>query len=255
MIGKINMDLPAYPLPFDRIVYVSQHLDGGAYTRVQGKIDQMMVNRYEIEKWPAGWRDYADVIAFLDKFYIVHDTEKEYARRFADLKQESYNQKAGKWVTTSLSNFLNTFLTLGELCAHGPRFLVLSLQQKIGRSLRQALAVQVQRPSDGDLDAWLVLLRQLDNNASDTKFWDSYHSKPRTGQQATTDTQVEGDPMQLDGIGTGRKGPLTADERQRRIQNGLCFYCGGKHLRANCKLAAEKDKAGGKGSREESLKE
>ena len=35
----------------------------------------------------------------------------------------------------------------------------------------------------------------------------------------------------------GARPPLTPEERQRRLNNNLCLYCAGNHMRANCPLA------------------
>lgn len=43
-------------------------------------------------------------------------------------------------------------------------------------------------------------------------------------------------PMDLDAQSTP-KGPLTPQERQRRLQMGLCFYCAGNHILARCPIA------------------
>ena len=47
-------------------------------------------------------------------------------------------------------------------------------------------------------------------------------------------------PMEIDAM---RRGPLTAEEKDRRRKNGLCFYCGqGKHLARDCPNMSEQKK-------------
>lgn len=47
-------------------------------------------------------------------------------------------------------------------------------------------------------------------------------------------------PMEIDAM---RRGPLTAEEKQRHRDEGLCLYCGlGKHLAANCPNMSERAK-------------
>jgi hypothetical protein len=48
------------------------------------------------------------------------------------------------------------------------------------------------------------------------------------------------DAMEVDAM-TTRRGPLSADERERRARLGLCFYCGGTgHLRAQCPVSSRR---------------
>jgi hypothetical protein len=57
--------------------------------------------------------------------------------------------------------------------------------------------------------------------------------------------QPQGQAMDIDAVAIaaaaaaprgGPKGPITVEERARRIANGLCLYCGGAHLIAACPI-------------------
>ncbi|EPS97351.1 hypothetical protein FOMPIDRAFT_93654 [Fomitopsis schrenkii] len=53
-------------------------------------------------------------------------------------------------------------------------------------------------------------------------------------------------PMEVDAI--CHRGPVSPQERQRRRDQGLCAYCGGKHKIDDCKALAKHNANGGKKS-------
>jgi hypothetical protein len=56
------------------------------------------------------------------------------------------------------------------------------------------------------------------------------------GQPRSTSSSVQNDPMVLDSTTTStHRGPISAEERKRRLENNLCLYCeGAGHQKANC---------------------
>ena len=46
--------------------------------------------------------------------------------------------------------------------------------------------------------------------------------------------------MEIDAV---KRGPISAEEKARRKKEGLCFYCGGKHLAKDCPNMSAKAKA------------
>lgn len=57
-----------------------------------------------------------------------------------------------------------------------------------------------------------------------------YDSDPDTGSPAHSETSETSDYQEY----LGPDGKLLESERERRRIHGLCFYCGGEHLRAHC---------------------
>jgi hypothetical protein len=64
----------------------------------------------------------------------------------------------------------------------------------------------------------------------------SSHPHTHTSTPASTSTLPPGDPMEIDATKTGRpRGPLSEAEKKRRMDHGLCLYCGGSgHKAGDC---------------------
>ncbi|KAI0388691.1 hypothetical protein F5Y17DRAFT_463458 [Xylariaceae sp. FL0594] len=103
------------------------------------------------------------------------------------------------------------------------------------------------RPPNDEAERWIELLRTLANNIADRDFRLNRNSGRLTPTTPTTPAPATsglsgstdaGDPMQLDRVATtGPRGPLTAEEKERRTRLGLCRYCGGSgHIAASCSL-------------------
>ncbi|KAJ8095487.1 hypothetical protein PM082_023257 [Marasmius tenuissimus] len=65
-----------------------------------------------------------------------------------------------------------------------------------------------------------------------------------TPTPASTPSLPPGKPMEIDATRTAKpRGPLTAEERQRRKDKNLCMYCGGSGHKANvCPNMSDKAK-------------
>ncbi|OMJ28671.1 Retrotransposon-derived protein PEG10 [Smittium culicis] len=58
---------------------------------------------------------------------------------------------------------------------------------------------------------------------------------PRNYISNFTESTIKHEPMEIDALYAKRKGPLSDEERERRVKNNLCLYCGeGGHYKNNC---------------------
>ncbi len=236
MLGiKLTLDRGAYPTPVERIMHTATRLHGEALTRLRPLIDEVVRYRTHPELWPLGWRDYEDMLTYLDHVYVTEDTTAKAHRDFEALQQGSMQ----------FAEFISHFIRLADL-SHQPDFLrVIALQRKVNGALQNALVPVVVRPGPEDAVGWIRLLRDLSRNIAERTFRQTAQQprpapRPTPARQSPPALAAETpntDAMQLDAVRVQRnyRSPLPDEEKARRRRLHLCMYCGGTgHYHANC---------------------
>ena len=262
MLLKLGMEHFAYPSPADRIGYIATRLKGSAWETIREKIDLVIANRTDPGTWPAGWNDYPAVLKELDLTYMVVNTKEEAKRDFTRLRQE------GQWA--HFSNFISEFSRLARQADIPPQQQVEALQQKINADLYNRSNATLDRPGDDDVSGWVQRYRNYASLMDEAKWRrnDTTNPKPssnpnshcsktdpppaKQSMAAPTAAPENPDAMQIDTLAAATttkngkstyvsapKGPLTAEEKKRRMDLGLCSYCGGEgHFASLCPHAA-----------------
>jgi hypothetical protein len=88
---------------------------------------------------------------------------------------------------------------------------------------------------------------EVDNRLFDSKRNASYSSRvlPSTSTAPSVPAASSHDPMIIDAAinHSRQRGPLSPEEKQKRISNNLCLYCGmPAHIAANCPLLAARNR-------------
>jgi hypothetical protein len=110
------------------------------------------------------------------------------------------------------------------------------LRAKVSRNLTRNLVAVLNRPGDHDIDGWIDMFRQLQNNMDD----EAYRQRNLPSLSPATNStreqqQVGGGPMHLGAIPGMPHGPLSQAKKDSRRRENLCGYCGGTdHFRAAC---------------------
>ena len=219
---KLAQDQDAYPLPRNRLLYIAGRLAGDAYARVRFAVDKIAASP-DPAQWPDSWKDYPDLLGYLDPCYITSDTAVRAANAFEELKQ-------GR--TMPFADFIAKFCRLADDCGLSNTAKVDALRRKVNAPLQDALVPIVSRPGPDDFLKWTELFRNLSNNLMDRAFRARRDAGPSpTYRPAGTPPQASlppTDPMQLDRVQTPQapRGPISPGERERRRKNNLCLYCG-----------------------------
>lgn len=166
--------------------------------------------------------------------------------------------------TGSCASFASRFRELLVDLQYTEQTKIDTFRDKVKPHVKDALALRDNVPTN--FDKFVELCITLDNNAHERQQQrkaegkpssSSSHSNSRsrfvpnpsyyqpaatTAPTAPTASSSSSDvvPMEIDAI---RRGPLTAEEKQRRREQGLCLYCGqGQHTVANCPNMSERAK-------------
>lgn len=230
---KLATDEVFYPTPARQIVYAAGKLQGKALTLVAKRVTAVMKDERDPRRpteWVGGWTGLEDLFSALDSFFITTDIAASYRRLFATLTQGS----------SHFSDFLATFNRLADGFEAPDIQKVDGLRNKVCNALKDAVMTKTDRPAEDAYDAWVDLYRQLWNNieerrasrAASAQLQIPPSTHPRN--QPSAEGQPGGDPMDLSRIGVPR-GPLPLEERERRMREGLCIYCGSNgHFLVNC---------------------
>lgn len=254
-VEKLNLDKDIFRTPGRRITYVGSRLGGNARHIVADRL--LTVNR-AIDTpalWPPGLTDYADLFTALDRTYVTVDTVDIARRHFEALQQR------GKFST--FSNFVTEFQRLAWEARRSPDQMVEALKVKVTPELYKMLGATAERPRSDDVDGWIALFQRISTHIEDLKFQaKAYETHGAAGSGSSSPSSRSGMPpakpsndnlpplgdMDLDAIlavaavgakdGTGPRLPLTVAEKERRIANNLCLYCGvGGHFARDCRRA------------------
>ena len=94
-------------------------------------------------------------------------------------------------------------------------------------SIKDSLAQAISVPEE--LEAYMEICIKIDNRQFSRRM-EKLQNRPLFATPATTTTTTtttsSATPMQLDSVQFQVKGPLTSEEKTRRIAQGLCLYCG-----------------------------
>ena len=164
------------------------------------------------------------------------------------------------------ADFIAEYILLARQAKWDDGMTIFNLQSKVNNKIRTAIGMQAKVPADNDLPGWLELVRDLATRKEQEAFAASLakqqggSSQPNGGRNynnnnsgGNNNTSKEasnpGEPMDL--------GHISFQERNRRMENNLCMYCGDAgHFRATCPIApamtgqpAGRSRGGGRGGR------
>ncbi|CAJ2508457.1 Uu.00g134830.m01.CDS01 [Anthostomella pinea] len=253
---KINVEKKKYSTKYSKILYAVSRLDGAARIAM----DSYLVNIYDHPETPEVW-EWANSDALFDwlkRAYDSHNRSGDASREMDDLKQKN----------TPFNVFLSEFLALAADLGLDDKAKVEKLKQKVNNELQSAVISVFPKPQNGDFDGWVDCYRSLTENILDyahhtgnkNPFSNNPFNKesnknnknnnqnnqnqqnPQHPTRAQTPAAPAGDPMDLDTIKLRR---LSATERQKRIDQGLCLYCGGQgHMKNDCPEAPRLPQSG-----------
>jgi hypothetical protein len=226
-----------------KILHVAGLLTGDAQDVNRNDFDTIIDNPHDPTMWK--WRSIDAVFASLDIQYRTLDLSREASRDFDNLFMK------GK----PFQNFIAQFSTLAQKSGKTERQKVEALKLKVSDELQKATAIQINTPGAEAFEEWCSFYQKLYNNQKDYEHLQrrkqDHGYQPRSPlplPQRTTVTQPpapaqlpDGDPMILDAT-RGQRELGRAQERQRRRELNLCFYCGSpEHQVDQCSEKVAKD--------------
>ena len=228
--NKMVANLDRYTTPQQRMVYVCSRLTGAAYSQILPYLKEGV----------ATLGDYKDILNILETAFGDPNRVANAQVKLFQLRQK--NQE--------FSTFLAEFQRLCLEAKYSEGALVVLLEQNISQELR-SLFISSPPPSYEFKD-FVKHLQDLDNRLR--QFQTAPRQLPRMVNNAPFRPRSPGpvtplvpfrpasinpqtsvlttDPMDLSR--TGNRAKVSESERERRRQQGLCFYCGGQHMRVNC---------------------
>ena len=210
-----------------KILHVAGLLTGDAQDVNRNDFDTIINNPHDPTMWK--WLSIDAVFASLDVQYKTLDLSREASRDFDNLFMKG----------NPFQNFIAQFSTLAHKSGKTERQKVEALKLKVSDELQKATAIQINTPGAEAFEEWCSFYQKLYNNQKDyehlQKRKQDHGYQPRNPlpfPQRTTVTQTpvpaqvpDGDPMILDTT-RGQRELSRAQERQRRRELNLCFYCG-----------------------------
>ena len=196
---------------------------------------------------PGAW-PWATGNAFLRDLTAQYDT----VDHRADARQRLHNlTQSGDFA--SYADFINEFTQLANRAQWDNSMRIHHLQQKVNRRMRDAVGVQAEVPADDDLREWLKLLRNLATRKEQEAFAQSIaknqnHNNHSNSGRGSTSSRASA-PALADPDATDLS-RISLEERNRRMANDLCMYCGAAdHFRPGCPIAPPFGQRGGRGGR------
>ena len=210
-----------------KILHVAGLLTGDAQDVNRNDFDTIINNPHDPTMWK--WLSIDAVFASLDIQFKTLDLSREASRDFDNLFMK------GK----PFQNFIAQFSTLAQKSGKTERQKVEALKLKVSDELQKATAIQINTPGAEAFEEWCSFYQRLYNNQRDYEHLQrrkqDHGYQPRnllSLPHRTTVTPVpapapvpDGDPMILDAA-RGQRELGRAQERQRRRELNLCFYCG-----------------------------
>ncbi|CAJ2508429.1 Uu.00g134550.m01.CDS01 [Anthostomella pinea] len=224
---KINVEKRKYSTEYNKILYAVSRLDGTA-------------------------RDADTFFDWLERSYDSHNRSGDASREMDDLKQKN----------TPFNLFLSEFLALAGDLGLDDKAKVEKLKKKVNNEPQSAVISVLPKPQNEDFGGWVDCYRSLtknivnyahhtgnknpfsnnpssnsNNNKNNNKSNNRNNQTPQHPPRAQAPAPAAGDPMDLDSIRLRR---LSTTERQKRIEKGLCLYCGGEgHMKRDCPEAPQ----------------
>jgi hypothetical protein len=191
---------------------------------------------YAIKKsQPTLLADFTGFVAAFRSHFADSNAARTALRKITDLKQSGScaAYTARYWELLPLVDFSET--TKLE-------------QYKAGLKKEVRERVSLVRPKPANFEAYVALAIDFDNEMHEEVLEEKARAKrngktpatprPSTTSQAST-ALSPGEPMEIDSVKV-KRGPLTAEEKERRRREGLCSYCGVKgHFADSCPNKSE----------------
>jgi hypothetical protein len=246
-----RQDSHDFPTEFSKILHASGLLTGRASQGIQAELRRVLDNEDDDAEWP--WKTGTELLDALTAKYNTLDLQLNAEQRLHNLTQSNE--------FSLYADFINEFQQLADRAGWSDTVRIFHLQNKVNRKMRDAIGVQMVLPAKDDLPGWLRALRTLATRkeqeafaASNWKAQQPHGGGNNSGNNSSgnnNNTKGHGDP----GTNAGSGEPmdlsrlsLSVEERNRRIKNQLCMYCGGNdHFRADCRIA--QPSRGGRGGR------
>ena len=230
---KLMSDANSFPTEVHKLAYAFSLLEGAAYDQVRAYIttDEDGNDRFDLANIAALFR-------ILESAFDDPDRARNAMRKIKEIKQGKRD------FSTYVADFMRYAPDVELNTPSKIDYLRSGLSEEILRHL-----ISVVEPETWD--GFTSLCLRIDNkvrmhqaemksrNPSGTTQVSSYSRTTTTTPAATpttsTATGTQSGPMDLSGI----RGPLSTQEKARRMAEGLCLYCGGLgHMARDCPIKA-----------------
>lgn len=236
-----RQDSQDFPDEFTKILHASGLLDGRASQGIDSDLRKVLDSEDDDSNWP--WKTGEEFLNSLDKKYNTVDVRGEARQKLHKLMQ------ADDFAV--YADFITEFLRLADRAGWDNEMKVYQVKHKVNGKIREAISVQATVPDDDDLDGWLTLLRNLatrkEQDAFDATLWKNQQPGGNGGNHGNQGNKNNNNNGNGNGNGNGQTvpigepmdlGKISLDERNRRMENNLCMYCGDpNHYRAQCPIA------------------
>lgn len=226
-----------FPSEHRKILHIAGLLSGAAYQGVRTNLETIIANSGDPTQWK--WQSGADLLAYHDATYRTFDVAADAEKKLSLLSQKDDY--------ANYTDFITEFTSLADRAGIDDATRVRFLRDKVTARIRKAAVNQVPQPERADWPAWQKLYSALAKNIEH----DEFLTKTKTGtnqgngnRENSAPAKKDPDAMDLSSArvgtnGNAPRGPITPEERQHRLANGLCKRCGGPgHIAAFCTPAA-----------------
>lgn len=213
-----------FPTESDKLLFATSFLRGKAFNWIQPQLAIFKRNLDSGNPTTFGpYVSYATFINYLKSTFGEIDEEATAERQLSKLRQ-----------TTSAAAYSSEFMRISSHLSWDNNALVAIYYQGLKDTIKDHLFVHG-RPSE--LQDLIKLSVQLDNRMFERQKEKSARNTAKTWSSHPTLISQPADPMDLDALtfktkanpapqSSSPRGPLSAQEKQHRIDNKLCLYCG-----------------------------
>ena len=204
-----------------KIVYAASYLSGPPKEWFQPHVNET-IGTITLPTW-------ANFVAALKAAFDDPDAYQTAYTKISSLKQER-----------DCSSYHAAFVPLATILGFDQRTKISFFKKGLNGELKKALSYQITLPDI--FDAYIQACIKIDNQIRANK--EARDSIPRTqgGQFApatttSTSTGTHSGPMDLSGARyrSQKRGPVTDQQKKRRLDNNLCLYCGSSgHWASQC---------------------
>ncbi|CAJ2511912.1 Uu.00g075370.m01.CDS01 [Anthostomella pinea] len=231
---KINVETRKYNTEYNKILYAVSRLDGTARVTTDGYLAKIYSNPDNPTMWE--WQDVDTFFDWLERAYDSHNRSGDASREMDDLKQKN----------TAFNLFLSEFLALASDLGLDDKVKIEKLKKKVNNELQSAVISVFSKPQNEDFDGWVECYQSLTENIADyahhtgnkNPFANNNPFNNNSNKNNNKDSNNKNNQTPQHPPQALRR--LSTTERQKRIEKGLCLYCGGEgHMNRDCPEAPQ----------------